>query len=168
MGTSVTISAADDDEAEQILKLQYLCYQSEAQLHGDYRIAPLTQTLEDLRSELAAGMVLVARLGEEVIGSVRARVDAHGTASISRLFVHPRMHRHGLGSRLLTRVEELLAADAPVTRYRLITGLRSENNLRLYRKHGYTRVGGAPDVGDRDMTAIMEKDASSTALAASA
>ena len=30
MGMSVTISAADEQDAEQILKLQYLCYQSEA------------------------------------------------------------------------------------------------------------------------------------------
>lgn len=168
MGTSVTISAADGDDAEQILKLQYLCYQSEAQLYGDYRIEPLTQTLEDLRGELAAGTVLVARLGEEVIGSVRARVEADGTASISKLFVHPRMHRHGLGSRLLTRIEERLAADAPITRYRLITGHRSETNLRLYRKHGYARVGTAPDAGERVMMAIMEKEASPSPLAASA
>ncbi|HET6634333.1 MAG TPA: GNAT family N-acetyltransferase, partial [Streptomyces sp.] len=118
MGMSVTISAADGDDAEQILKLQYLCYQSEAQLYGDYRIEPLTQTLDDLRAELAAGCVLVARLGEEVIGSVRARVADDGTAGISKLFVHPRMRRHGLGSRLLTRLEERLAADHGVTIYR--------------------------------------------------
>jgi ribosomal protein S18 acetylase RimI-like enzyme len=168
MGTSVTIAAASGDDTEQILKLQYLCYQSEAQIHGDYRIEPLTQTLADLRAELAAGCVLVARLGEEVIGSVRARVDAEGTASISKLFVHPRMHRHGLGSRLLTRLEERLAAEYAVTRYRLITGHRSENNLRLYRKHGYARVGTTQDAGERVAMAIMEKETVPSPLAASA
>ncbi len=168
MGMSVIISAAGGDDTEQILKLQYLCYQSEARLYGDYRIEPLTQTLDDLRAELTAGCVLVARLGEEVIGSVRARVDADGTAKISRLFVHPRMHRHGLGSRLLTRLEERLAADHAVTRYRLITGHRSENNLRLYRKHGYGRVGTTSGAGDRFPMAIMEKETFPSPLAASA
>jgi ribosomal protein S18 acetylase RimI-like enzyme len=168
MGTSVTIAAASGDDLEQILKLQYLCYQSEAQRYGDYRIGPLTQTLEDLRGELSAGCMLVARLGEEVIGSVRARVDADGTASISKLFVHPRLHRHGLGSRLLTRLEERLAAEHGVTRYRLITGHHSENNLRLYRKHGYARVGTAQDADERIPMAIMEKETVPSPLAASA
>lgn len=52
MGTSVTISAATDQDAEQILKLQYLCYQQEAALYDDYAIEPLTQTLQALRAEL--------------------------------------------------------------------------------------------------------------------
>lgn len=40
MGMSVTISAAAEHDAEHILKLQYLCYQSEAELYGDYGIEP--------------------------------------------------------------------------------------------------------------------------------
>ena len=35
MGMSVTISTAEETDAEKILKLQYLCYQSEAELYGD-------------------------------------------------------------------------------------------------------------------------------------
>ncbi|HET6635592.1 MAG TPA: GNAT family N-acetyltransferase, partial [Streptomyces sp.] len=81
---------------------------------------------------------------------------------------HPRMHRHGLGSRLLTRIEERLAADFAATRYRLMTGQRSEGNLRLYRKHGYTRVASAPDAGERVTMAVLEKETSADPLAASA
>ncbi|MGP8303069.1 GNAT family N-acetyltransferase [Streptomyces inhibens] len=141
MGTSVTISAATDQDAEQILKLQYLCYQSEAALYDDYGIEPLTQTLLALRAELAEGCVVVARLGEEVVGSVRGTVDADGTAQIAKLIVHPRLQRHGLGGRLLAAVEERLAAERSARRYRLFTGHRSEGNLRLYRSHGYAPVG---------------------------
>ncbi|MDX6313513.1 MAG: hypothetical protein QOF44_2977, partial [Streptomyces sp.] len=42
MGMSVTISTATEGDAESILKLQYLAYQSEAALYGDYSIEPLT------------------------------------------------------------------------------------------------------------------------------
>ena len=49
MGMSVTISAATEQDAEQILKLQFLCYQSEAELYGNYRIEPLAQTLDSLK-----------------------------------------------------------------------------------------------------------------------
>ncbi|MGW7352637.1 GNAT family N-acetyltransferase [Streptomyces phytohabitans] len=168
MGMSVTISTAVEDDAEQILKLQYLCYQSEAELYGDYRIEPLTQTLEQLRAELATGYVVVARLGDEVIGSVRASVDADSTARISKLCVHPRMRRHGLGGRLLARIEERLLAERAATRYRLFTGHRSEVSLRLYRKNGYAPVGTALDAGDRITVVTMEKEAGAQAYTTSA
>ncbi|PJN39803.1 GNAT family N-acetyltransferase [Streptomyces sp. CB02959] len=141
MGTSVIISTATDGDAEQILKLQYLCYQPEAELYDDYGIEPLTQTLDSLRAELASGCVVVARLGEEVVGSVRGTVDADGTAKIAKLIVHPRLQRHGLGGRLLAAVEQRLAAERSAKRYRLFAGHRSEGNLRLYRSHGYAPVG---------------------------
>jgi len=165
MGMSVTIQAATDDDAEQILKLQYLCYQSEAELYRDWHIEPLTQTLAALREELAGGCVLVARLGDEVVGSVRATVDASGTAAISRLCVHPRMRRHGLGGRLLARIEERLAAERAAKRYRLRTGHRSEPNLRLYRRSGYTAVGTQTDSGPKRVTLVtMEKEVPAQAV----
>ncbi|MYS42470.1 GNAT family N-acetyltransferase, partial [Streptomyces sp. SID5998] len=74
MGMSVTISAATEQDAEQIFRLQYLCFQSEAALYGNYRIAPLVQSLDSVREEVAEDCVFVARLGEEVVGSVRGRV----------------------------------------------------------------------------------------------
>ncbi|KRV50311.1 acetyltransferase [Wenjunlia vitaminophila] len=173
MGMSVTISPALEHEAESILKLQYLCYQSEAELYGDYSIEPLTQTLDELRAELATGYVLVARLGDEVIGSVRARVEEDGSAAIGKLIVHPRMRRHGLGGRLLKAIEARLAAERQATRYRLFTGHRSAQNLRLYRSLGYRPVGTAPAGRGLDLV-TMEKEAapsatdSGGALAASA
>ncbi|MFD3452122.1 GNAT family N-acetyltransferase [Streptomyces sp. NPDC058691] len=159
MGMSVTISTAMGEDAEKILKLQYLCYQSEAELYGDYGIEPLTQTLDALRAELAQGTVLVARLGEEVVGSVRGAVDEDGTARIAKLIVHPRMQRHGLGGRLLRAIEERLADDLQAKRYRLFTGHRSEFNLRLYRKLGYAQVGTAEPVSGRLSLVHMEKPA---------
>jgi predicted N-acetyltransferase YhbS len=158
MGMSVTIGKAAERDAEQILKLQYLCYQSEAELYGDYTIDPLTQSLAALRAELLDGCVLVARLGEEVVGSVRGTVDADGTACIGRLIVHPRMQRHGLGGRLLAAIEESLAAERDAARYRLFTGHRSAGNLRLYRRLGYAPVA-TEEVSRRLSLVTMEKEA---------
>ncbi|MFD7905290.1 GNAT family N-acetyltransferase [Kitasatospora sp. NPDC059722] len=142
MGMSVIISAADAEDAEQILKLQYLGYQAEAELYGDWAIEPLTQTLESLRAELSEQHFLVARLGDEVVGTVRGRVDDDGIGRIGRLVVHPRMQRHGLGGRLLEALERRLAEDGGhVTAYRLFTGHRSLGNLRLYARQGYLQTG---------------------------
>lgn len=161
MGTSVTISAATDQDAEQILKLQYLCYQPEAALYDDYGIEPLTQTLAGLREELATGCVVVARLGDEVVGSARGTVDADGTARIGKLIVHPRLQRHGLGGRLLAAVEARLSAERAATRYRLLAGHRGDGGLRLYRSHGYAPVA-TEETGRRLGRVTLEKPAYAT------
>ncbi|MFF0486115.1 GNAT family N-acetyltransferase [Streptomyces sp. NPDC004435] len=159
MGLSVTISVADARDAEQILKLQYLCYQSEAELYGDWSIEPLTQSLDAVRAELAEGYGLVARLGDEVVASVRARTDEDGTAHIAKLIVHPRMRRHGIGGRLLDAIERHPAGkDAAPKRFQLFTGHRSEGNLRLYRAKGYAQVGSR-EVGPRLTLVTLEKAA---------
>ncbi|MEV7423070.1 MULTISPECIES: GNAT family N-acetyltransferase [unclassified Streptomyces] len=167
MGMSVTISAASAQDAEQILKLQYLCYQNEAELYGDYTIEPLTQTLDDLRAELDRGHGLVARLGDEVVASVRGSVDATGTARIAKLIVHPRLRRHGLGGRLLDAIETHFAAEPAARRFQLFTGHRGEGSLRLYRSRGYAPVA-TQEAGPRVRLVTLEKPAGAGAYVASA
>ncbi|MFF7989397.1 GNAT family N-acetyltransferase [Kitasatospora xanthocidica] len=166
MGMSVIISAAAAEDAEQILKLQYLGYQPEAELYGDWAIEPLTQSLESLRAELTEQHFLVARLGDEVVGTVRGHVGADGVGRIGRLVVHPRMQRHGLGGRLLDALERHLAEGGRVSAFRLFTGHRSLGNLRLYARQGYrqTRV---EQVNSRLSFVHLEKPAG-TPLAATA
>lgn len=120
-------------EAEQLLKLQYLCFQSQAAIYDDWSMPPLTQTLGELLAEYDAKTVLAARLGEEVVGSVRAGME-DGVCHVDRLVVHPRLRGHGLGTRLMGEIEGRFP-DAE--RFELFTGHKSEANLRLYRGLGY-------------------------------
>ena len=141
-------------DAPEILALQRLAYQAEARLYGDWSIPPLTQTLAELETELAAEMqteppifaVLKAALKAvdetgAIVGSVRARLDeTPGTGAvcrIGRLIVHPRRQRQGLGSALLAAIE---ASFPHAARFALFTGSKSEGNLRLYRRLGYRDV----------------------------
>ncbi|MGV9559276.1 GNAT family N-acetyltransferase [Streptomyces sp. NPDC003401] len=165
MGMSVTISAGAEQDAEQIFRLQYLCFQGEAALYGNYRIAPLVQTLDSVRQELASDCVYVARLGEEVVGSVRGTITEDGTASIGRLCVHPRLQGHGIGARLLRAAESALAEERGATRFRLFTGHRSEGNLRLYRRVGYRTVGTSQGSDGVPMI-VLEKTADEFAATA--
>ncbi|MGQ4513608.1 GNAT family N-acetyltransferase [Streptomyces sp. DW26H14] len=167
MGMSVTISAARAQDAENILKLQYLCYQGEAALHGDYTIEPLTQTLDDLRADLEGGQCFVARLGDEVVASVRGRIDASGTARIGKLMVHPRMRRHGLGGRLLDAIESHFAQDPAARRFQLLTSGRGDGDMRLYRSRGYAPVRASAD-GSRLDLVELEKPAAAGTFVASA
>ncbi|MBV2355895.1 GNAT family N-acetyltransferase [Streptomyces sp. J2-1] len=158
MGMSVTIAGAAGQDAEQIFKLQYLCFQSEAALYGNYRIDPLVQTLESVREEVAADCVFVARLGDEVVGSVRGRLTEEGAADIGGLCVHPRLQGHGIGARLLRAAETALAEQRGATRFRLHTGHRSEHSLRLYRRVGYEAVGRSTGADGVEMI-VLEKSA---------
>jgi len=157
--------ASTEQDVEQIFRLQYLCFQSEAALYGNYRIDPLVQTLDAVRQEVAADCVYVARLGDEVVGSVRGSVTGDGAAAIGKLCVHPRLQGHGIGARLLRAAESALAAERGATRFRLHTGHRSEGNLRLYRRVGYEAVGTSKGADGVPMI-VLEKSAGAYAATA--
>lgn len=127
------IKKARKEDLEEILKLQYLAYQSEARLFGDMDIPPLKQTLEEVYEEFEKGTVLKA-VDEEggIIGSVRAYQE-EGTVYIGKLMVHPNMQKRGIGTKLLLEMEK----EYPNQRYELFTSTKSISNIRLYEKLGY-------------------------------
>jgi ribosomal protein S18 acetylase RimI-like enzyme len=130
------IEPAVVQDAEAILALQRLAYQSEASIYDDYRIPPLTQTLDDLRAEFQDHVVLKAVAAGKIVGSVRAHLDG-GAWEIGRLIVHPEYQNRGLGSRLMAAIEQARPAGA---RCALFTGHKSARNLYLYGKLGYREV----------------------------
>lgn len=132
----VTISRAGAADAESLLKLQYLGYQAEAARYDDWSIPPLTEPLANVLHAVETQRVLVARLGNEIVGSVRGRL-VEGTCLVGRLVVHPRIQGLGLGSHLLREIEAIFPE---ATRFELFTGHRSEANLRLYQRLGYVEV----------------------------
>ena len=129
----VEIGHATLDDAENILALQKLAYQSEAILYNDWSIPPLMQTIESLREEFSSLVILKAVAGGRIVGSVRTKVTGE-TGAIGRLIVHPEFQGRGIGSRLLQTIEH--SCDK-VTRFELFTGSNSENNIRLYQRAGY-------------------------------
>lgn len=129
----VTISVASPADAEEILALQKLAFQSEAKLYNDWSLAPLMQSIESLLEEFTHSMVLKATVGKRLVGSVRARQNGE-TCSIGSLIVHPELRGQGIGSQLLRSIE---AQFKDVSKFELFTGSKSEANIRLYQRHGY-------------------------------
>jgi GNAT superfamily N-acetyltransferase len=136
----VVIRPAVAGEAEQILVLRRLCYRSEVELYEDWSIPPMTQTLPELLAECEDHEVLVARLGDEVVGSVRGREEG-GTCRAGRLIGPPRLQRRGIGGRLVGEHEGRFPR---AERFELFTGHKSEGNLRLYRHLGYEEAREQP------------------------
>ena len=127
------IYRADLADLPEILRLQYLSYQSEADLFENRDIPPLKQTLEDLTDEYNAGVIL-KMLDDDghIIGSVRAR-EEDGTVHIGKLMIHPQHRCRGYGTMLLNKIEQYF----PQKRYELFTSTKSEKNIRFYQKMGY-------------------------------
>lgn len=128
------IGRAHGDDVNTILMLQKQAYQSEAEIHHDFTIPPLTQTLEEIKEDFTRQLFLKAEIDNTIIGSVRAHRDGE-TCYIGKLIVHPDFQNRGIGSRLLNEIEHIFR-DAK--RFELFTGHRSKRNLYLYQKSGYT------------------------------
>lgn len=127
------ISRAAVEDAEEILGLQKLAYQSEAALYNDWTLPPLMQTIESLQEEFARTVVLKATTGDRIVGSVRAQYKDR-VCAVGRLIVHPDWQRQGIGGRLLDAIEAQFDTAA---QFELFTGSKSEGSIRLYQRHGY-------------------------------
>jgi len=150
-GLSIVVADATVLDAGELLTLQRAAYLSEGELHGDFRIPPLVETLEEIRSACGDGMVIKAVLSTRVVGAVRARL-ADDTCHIGRLAVAPDVQGRGIGSRLVRALEDRYANE--VDRFELFTGPNSEPNLRLYRRLGYLDI---PTPAGREPLRYLEK-----------
>ena len=146
------IVKADYKDLQEILRLQYLAYQSEAALFGSKDIPPLKQTIDEVIAEYSEGIIL--KMVDEngtIIGSVRAK-ESNGTVYIGKLMVHPDHRCNGFGTRLLAEVEQFY----PGKRYELFTSTRSIDNIKLYQNSGYKEFARKA-VNDELQFVYMEK-----------
>ncbi len=151
-GKNMKICRATENDLPEILDLQYLAYQSEAALFESKDIPPLKQTLDELTDEFNNGVILKLVTEEDIIiGSVRANLKDK-TAYIGKLMVHPDYRRKGLGSKLLTEIENCF----PQKRYELFTSTKSVDNIRLYQKMGYV-IFDQKEVSDGLVFIYMQK-----------
>ena len=146
------ITTAAIQDAETILGLQKLAYQSEAAIYHDFSIPPLRQTLEELQNEWASRVVLKAMLDGRIVGSVRAW-EKNGTCFIERLIVHPQFQDRGIGSHLMNEMEMRFTT---AQRFELFTGQKSERNIRLYKRLGY-KVFRQERINNKLTFVFMEK-----------
>ncbi len=126
------IAKAKVNAAEEILRIQKLAYQSEAERYNNYEIPPLKQTIEELKEQFKNHIILKAVLDGKVIGTVRA-YQKNGTCYVGRLAVHPDMQNQGIGTSLMKEIEKCFNPE----RFELFVGSKSDKNISLYQKLGY-------------------------------
>lgn len=127
--------------------MQRAAYVTEAQRYRAPDIPPLLETLDELRADLTRAddrtfVALAAWRGTRLVGSVRGRIEG-ARMEVVRLTVAPDLQGAGIGRALLAAAHG--AAPAAVRTCWLVTGARSDDNLRFYAAAGYRVVGAATD-----------------------
>ncbi len=132
------IRRAEPGDAGEMLTVQRAAFVTEAQLHDDVHMAPLTQTLDEIRAAIETATVLVATDGPRIVGSVRARGARRRRGTSAAWSSCPDLQGRGIGSALIGEIERQAPAD--IVRFTVETGPKSEPNVRLYERHGYHQV----------------------------
>ena len=99
------IEKAEIMDMEEILKLQKHAFYNEGVYCNDMNIAPLAETLDQIRLEYSRQLFLKATISQnEIVGSVRAYMK-DGTVYIGRLIVREDFQNMGLGKALMHQIE---------------------------------------------------------------
>ena len=147
------IEQARSEDAEEILALQKIAFRGEAkQYYDDAPLPPLTQTVEDTRSDFEKKLFLKAVTNKRIVGSVRAFTDG-GTCYIEKLVIHPDFQNQGIGTELMNEIEERFK---DVNRFEIFTGNKSKKTIYLYQKLGYKSFEEKP-VDNSHSLVFMEK-----------
>jgi ribosomal protein S18 acetylase RimI-like enzyme len=104
-------------------------------------LRPLFELAEDSASELDSyldeGRVLVARLGDAIVGHLQlVATERPDQAEVKNMAVRPERQGRGIGGHLLRAALALLAGEG--TRgVRVATAAADVDNLRFYQRHGF-------------------------------
>lgn len=129
----LTIIPASSSDASEILNVQKLAFQSEAEIYNDFSLSPLRQNLEELQNDFKTRTFFKAVMNNTIVGSVRARMDGK-TCIIGRISVSPVYQNMGIGKKLLKEAEmHFSTAD----KYVSYTSHKSKRNIFLLEHSGY-------------------------------
>jgi tRNA (guanine37-N1)-methyltransferase len=143
LDTQIELATAGD--VPELNVLYKACWVQEALENDTLAIPALNESLEQVAQSLATTRTWLARRAGRLVGAVRTS-QHDDDWFIGRLCVVPDLQGRGLGRRLLLHAE----ATAPdgIRTLSLVTGARSEGNIRLYRRAGYRLV---PEAGGDDV-----------------
>jgi len=125
---------AERRDVPEILALQKIAYQSEAELYGDDSLPGLQETLPEIEAEFDRAVFGKAVVNGKIIGSIRGHRDG-ATARLTRCTVHPYFQRRGIGRRLIGEFEKSWPPE--IRRFEAIAGHKSTRRIDVYKSLGY-------------------------------
>ncbi|MFC2149622.1 GNAT family N-acetyltransferase [Candidatus Auribacterota bacterium] len=148
----IIIQPVVPDDVQEILSLQKLAYQTEAELFDDKSVSPLTETIEGMKRDFETYTFFKAMIGGELIGSVRTYVEGD-VCYVSRLILNPIYQHHGIGKRLVKYVEGHYKG---IKRIELFTFSNRKDITRFYKDLDY-KIFKKEKVSDKLENIYFEK-----------
>ncbi|MBD3858746.1 GNAT family N-acetyltransferase [Bacillus sp. 28A-2] len=124
----VNLDQTKGDVAKQILHIQLAAYQQEAEQIGYADLPPLKETIQDI---MKAKDQFVGFEQKGSLLGVASYEEQKDYLIISRLAVHPKALKQGIGTRLMSTIME---KNVPIE---LTTGQKNTPAKRLYEKLGF-------------------------------
>jgi len=121
--------ARDIEEIRVLAKKSYMMYTKDAGI--DELVTPFEETYDDVLEAIETTNVFVALSNEEVIGSVRIKVEPDHTAYLSRFGVSSSHQNNGIGKILMNAVD-ISMVELGVTSLYLHTASRMFSLIRFY------------------------------------
>ena len=100
------------------------------------RLDAMEESVDDLLRFIAQDTVFVARVGSNIVGTVRISIEPDGLAYLSRFTVLPGKQSLGIGSRLFTAAEAHMK-EMQIRQVRLHTALTNQALVRFYEARGF-------------------------------
>ena len=142
------ISPARFADADEILEVQKLAFHSEAEIHQNYTIPPLVQTIKSIQEEFSDYRFYKATMGKNIIASVKVRILENNILQIGRLVVLPDYQNRGIGKKLIRFIENTYEH---VKAFELFTAEKSIRNTSFYKNLGYIIKGKYTEPGHSDI-----------------
>jgi len=135
------VQRATAADLPELLAIQKIAYQSEAEIYGDTSLPALRQSLAEITEDFDRMVFLKGVVNGKIVASIRGYQDDQGAAHFLRLSVLPYFRGRGLGIRLTAAIEQEFSK---ASRYEIFTGHRSATNIHIYEKMGYKRFKNEP------------------------
>lgn len=127
----VNLDQTIGDVAKQILHIQLAAYQQEAEQIGYADLPPLKETIQDV---MKAKEQFIGFEQKGILLGVASYEEQKDYLIISRLAVHPKALKQGIGTRLMSTIME---KNVPIE---LTTGQKNTPAKRLYEKLGFVET----------------------------
>lgn len=132
---TLRVRTAASADAAAIAELTHRAFTTQCELYGVTDLPPMADTAQTVLDAIERGVVLVATLGDQIVGSVRGEM-LNGACLVGRLVVEPERQGAGIGRSLASEIEMRFPKAA---RFEIFTGHLSAGPLHLYESLGYIR-----------------------------
>jgi ribosomal protein S18 acetylase RimI-like enzyme len=134
MNKEIQFEPATSKDAEDILRIQKLAFQSEAEIHNNFNIPPLIQSLDSVYNDFSSFEFYKALYGGKIVGTIKIQLLDKHKLWIGRLVVDPEYQNRGIGKFMMSEIESRYKF---VKIFELFTGEKSARNIKFYKALGY-------------------------------